>query len=38
MLSSLADADGLVMLAEDETGFAAGDAVLFASFQDLEAL
>lgn len=37
MLCSLAQADGLIMLAEDETGFAAGARVLFAGFTALEA-
>jgi len=38
MLTSLAEADGLVMLAEEDIGFDAGNAVLFASFHALEAI
>lgn len=38
MLTSLAEADGLVMLAENEAGFDTGDTVCFASFQTLEAM
>ena len=38
MLASLAEADGLIMLAEDETGFDAGREILFADFQSLEAV
>ena len=36
MLRSLAEADGLLQLSEEQTGFAPGDAVSFASFEQLE--
>jgi molybdopterin molybdotransferase len=36
MLRSLTEAQGLIMLGEDDTGFAPGDAVSFASFDALE--
>jgi molybdopterin molybdotransferase len=37
MLRSLSQADGLVMLMEDQCGFAAGDDLLYAGFAELEA-
>jgi molybdopterin molybdotransferase len=36
MLRSLAEAHGLILLTEDESGFAAGDIVSFTSFDALE--
>jgi molybdopterin biosynthesis enzyme len=36
MLRSLTEAQGLIMLDEDDAGFVPGDAVSFASFDALE--